>query len=88
VTEASAGCIFKNPATEWQGERWSAGRLIDHLGLKGRRRSAAVVSERHGNFIVNEGGAAASDVLALIDDLRREVAEATGIELEVEVKRW
>ena len=88
VTEASAGCIFKNPSATWQGETWSAGRLIDHLGLKGKRRGKAVVSEKHGNFLVNEGGAAATDVLALIEDLHREVADRTGIELEVEVKRW
>lgn len=88
VTEASAGCIFKNPTEPFEGEVFSAGRLIDHLGLKGRRRGAAVVSEKHGNFIINEGGATATDVADLIDDLRREVADRTGILLKVEVKRW
>ena len=88
VTEASAGCVFQNPSEEWQGRRWSAGLLIDHLGLKGRRRGAAVVSELHGNYLLNEGGATAADVFALIDELRHEVADRTGIELAVEVKRW
>jgi len=50
---ASAGCAFKNP------ELCGAGKLVDELGLKGKRVGAAVVSDVHGNFIVNEGGATA-----------------------------
>lgn len=88
VTEASAGCIFKNPTELYQGERVGAGLLIDRLGLKGRARGKAHVSPLHGNFIVNEGGATATDVIELIREVRREVAERTGIELEVEVRRW
>jgi len=88
VTEASAGCIFKNPTQFYDGERVGAGLLIDRLGLKDRRRGAARVSPVHGNFIINEGGATATDVLGLIDDLQREVADQTGISLEIEVKRW
>src|SRR6185436_18925059 len=57
----SAGCIFKNPPTI------PAGKLIDELGLKGTRVGAAVVSDVHGNFIVNEGGATARDVINLIE---------------------
>jgi UDP-N-acetylmuramate dehydrogenase len=87
VTESSSGCIFKNPDPELSDGR-SAGKLIDDLGLKGLSRGAAVVSERHGNFIVNRGGASAADVLGLIDDLRERVADATGIELSIEVRRW
>lgn len=87
VTESSSGCIFKNPDPELSGGR-SAGKLIDDLGLKGLQRGAAIVSERHGNFIVNRGGATAADVLGLIDELRARVADATGIELSIEVRRW
>lgn len=87
VTEASSGCIFKNPDPE-RSEGRSAGKLIDDLGLKGLARGAASVSEKHGNFIVNRGGATASDVLGLIDEIRARVADATGIELGVEVRRW
>ncbi|MCC7377001.1 MAG: UDP-N-acetylmuramate dehydrogenase [Verrucomicrobiales bacterium] len=76
----SAGCIFKNPAAI------PAGRLVDELGLKGTRIGGAVVSEVHGNFIVNEGGARASDVLALIDLIRARAREVRGIELETEVE--
>src|SRR6266478_4174650 len=56
----SAGCIFKNPGSI------PAGKLIDELGLKGTRIGGAIVSDVHGNFIVNEGHATAKDVLALI----------------------
>jgi UDP-N-acetylenolpyruvoylglucosamine reductase len=76
----SAGCMFKNPETV------PAGKLIDELGLKGTRVGAAVVSAEHGNFIVNEGGATARDVLELIETVRRRVREARGIELQSEVE--
>jgi UDP-N-acetylmuramate dehydrogenase len=55
VTEWSAGCIFKNPPREASDGR-SAGKLIEDAGAKGRARGDAVVSELHGNFIVNRGG--------------------------------
>ena len=55
----SAGCIFKNP------REIAAGRLIDELGLKGTTVGGARVSDMHGNFIVNEGGATATWSLKL-----------------------
>jgi UDP-N-acetylenolpyruvoylglucosamine reductase len=76
----SAGCIFKNPKTI------PAGKLIDELGLKGTRVGQAVVSDVHGNFIVNEGDATARDVLSLIDLIKARVRSARGIELETEVE--
>lgn len=76
----SAGCIFKNPLTV------PAGRLIDELGLKGTRIGGAVVSDVHGNFIVNDGHATARDVLELIDYIRQRARAARGIELETEVQ--
>lgn len=88
VTEASAGCIFKNPDATFEGERVGAGLLIDKLGLKGRRRGAARISPLHGNFMINEGGATATDVIELIREVRAEVVERTGILLEIEVQRW
>lgn len=87
VTEACAGCIFKNPDPEASSGR-SAGRLIHELGLRGLERGAAIVSPLHGNFIVNRGGAQAADVLWLIEELRRRVADETGIQLEREVRSW
>ncbi len=78
--EASAGCIFRNPGGQ------SAGRLIDEEGLKGFRVGAAEVSRKHGNFIVNRGGATTEDVLSLIRLVRGKVKETRGIELVPEVK--
>lgn len=76
----SAGCIFKNP------REVPAGKLIDELGLKGRRVGGAAVSAVHANFIVNEGDASAADVLRLIELIKQEVRTARGIELETEVE--
>ena len=78
----NAGCVFKNPPGG------HAGRIIEGLGLKGTRRGGAVVSERHANFVVNEHGARASDVLELLDLVRERVAREAGLELELEVKLW
>src|SRR5204862_2789366 len=77
---SSAGCIFKNPKTI------PAGKLIEELGLKGTRVGEAVVSAVHGNFIVNEGGATAQDVVKLIETLKQRARDARGIELETEVE--
>ncbi len=87
VSERSAGCVFKNPDREVSGGR-GAGRLVEDCGLKGRSIGDAMVSPLHGNFVVNRGAARATDVLALIEEVRAEVAQQTGIELELEVKRW
>ncbi len=82
----SAGCVFKNP--EVDGARVSAGRLIDKAGLKGERVGGASVSERHGNFVIVEGGATATDALRLIGLVRERVREDVGIELEQELVVW
>jgi len=76
----SAGCMFKNPPSI------PAGQLIDELGLKGARVGGAVVSQEHGNFIVNDGSATARDVLELIALLQAKAKAARGIELETEVE--
>ena len=78
--EPSAGCIFKNPKTI------PAGKLIDELGLKGTRVGGAMVSDVHGNFIVNADNATASDVLSLIEVVKQRAKSARGIELETEVE--
>ncbi|MBA2719688.1 MAG: UDP-N-acetylmuramate dehydrogenase [Chloroflexi bacterium] len=75
----SAGSTFRNPDGD------SAGRLIDDLGLKGRTRGGATVSEKHANFIVNDRKGSASDVRGLVDEVAAAVLAATGIELEPEV---
>ena len=78
--ESSAGCIFKNPGT------MPAGKLIDELGLKGTRVGGARVSEIHGNFIVNEGGATARDVLTLIAQIQERARVERNVELHTEVQ--
>ncbi len=75
----SAGCIFKNPAGSY------AGKLIDEFGLKGLQVGAAEVSDVHGNFIVNLGGATAADVIELIRRIRAKVKVESGYDLEPEV---
>jgi UDP-N-acetylmuramate dehydrogenase len=80
--QKSAGCIFKNPPGA------SAGRMIDELGLKGLSVGDARVSDRHANFFVNAGMASASDMLALIADVRGRVEKAYGVKLENEVVVW
>lgn len=82
LAEATAGCMFKNPPAD------SAGRLIDEAGLKNYRVGGAQVSDRHANFIVTQEGATASDVVALVDHIRRTVAERFGVDLELEVEVW
>ena len=84
----SAGCIFQNPeaaATLPAGMPRSAGALVDGAGLKGARVGGAVVSPTHANFIVNEGGATAADIRALIERCRTAVRERYGVELRNEI---
>ena len=76
----NAGSIFKNPPGTY------AGRLIEAAGLKGQIQGRAQISEQHGNFIVNTGGASASDVRLLMGQIQQKVWEKTNIWLEPEVR--
>jgi UDP-N-acetylmuramate dehydrogenase len=78
--QQSAGSVFKNPPGDY------AGRLIEAVGLKGLAHGGAQISERHANFIVNAGGATATDVVALIKEAHSRVYEQFGVELELEVE--
>jgi UDP-N-acetylmuramate dehydrogenase len=85
IKTKNCGSVFKNPPGD------SAGRLVQAAGLKGAREGAAVISPLHGNFIVNEGGATATDVRHLIERVIAEVKRRSGIVLEPEVEmvgRW
>lgn len=82
LADYSAGCVFKNPPGR------SAGRLIDEAGLKGHGVGGAYVSPHHANFIVAKEGATARDVIALIGQVRRTVADCFGVELELELEVW
>jgi UDP-N-acetylmuramate dehydrogenase len=84
----SAGCIFQNPApgeTLPDGMPRSAGALVDRAGMKGAREGRAVVSPTHANFIVNEGGATAGEIRALIEACRAAVRHRHGVELRDEI---
>jgi UDP-N-acetylmuramate dehydrogenase len=80
IGQASCGSVFRNPPNGYAGE------LIESCGLKGARIGGAVVSEKHANFILNDGSATAADIEALIEHVRERVREATGIELCSEVR--
>ncbi len=72
--------MFKNPAGD------AAGRIIDELGLKGFRVRGASVSTRHANFFEADRSAGAQDVYDLVVEVRRRVREATGVDLEPEIR--
>jgi len=76
---ANAGSFFKNPPHD------SAGRLIEASGLKGLRVGGAMVSEKHGNFLVNTGGATAGDILRLMKIVKDTVKRDWSVCLEPEV---
>ncbi|WP_353929244.1 UDP-N-acetylmuramate dehydrogenase [Okeanomitos corallinicola TIOX110] len=76
----SCGSVFRNP------KPYSAGWLIEQAGLKGYQIGGAQVAQLHANFIVNRGGAKASDIFCLINYIQQEVQERWSIWLEPEVK--
>lgn len=80
LTLPSAGSVFKRP------EGHFAGALIEEAGLKGFSIGGAQVSTLHAGFIVNIGGATASDVTSLIAHIQREVQARFGVALECEVR--
>jgi UDP-N-acetylmuramate dehydrogenase len=71
--------VFRNPPGD------SAGRLIEAAGLKGLRVGGATVSEKHANFFQAETGATARDVRGLVIEVRRRVAQETGVHLVPEL---
>lgn len=80
IDKLNAGSIFKNPTND------SAGRLIESCGLKGYKIGGAEVSEKHANFIINDGSATSEDIYNLIMYVKKIVKEKYGIDLETEVK--
>lgn len=77
--QPNAGSVFRNPEGDF------AARLIESAGLKGKTVGKAQVSEKHANFIVNLGGATATDIESLIDQVKGEVKRQHGVELQREV---
>ena len=89
LESASAGCIFQNPDRARDvvpdGIPWSAGALVDRAGLKDARSGQARVSATHANFIVNEGGATATEVRDLVEQCKRDVHSRFGVTLREEI---
>ncbi len=85
----SAGCIFQNPEPGRdvlpEGIPWSAGALVDRVGLKGAKVGGARVSPTHGNFIVNERRATATEIRDLIDRCKLAVRNRFGVNLREEI---
>ncbi len=79
-TERSMGCVFKNPEGKFAGD------LIERSGLKGFRIGGARVSQKHANFIINDGGATAKDIRALIALIKGAVHAQYGVQLEEEIR--
>jgi UDP-N-acetylmuramate dehydrogenase len=79
TNQLNAGSVFRNPPGNF------AAKLLDDFGAKGLRCGAAQVSERHANFIVNLGGAKADEVYTLIEYLKQQIRQRTGIDLHTEV---
>jgi UDP-N-acetylmuramate dehydrogenase len=77
---ASAGSTFKRP------EGYFAGKLIQDAGLRGFSIGDAQVSEKHCGFVINRGGASASQIAQLIREVQRRVYENSGVQLETEVR--
>ena len=77
----TCGSTFKNPPG---GKAW---QLIDAAGCRGLTVGGAQVSELHCNFLINLGGATAADIETLGETVRRRVKEASGVDLEWEIKR-
>lgn len=76
----SAGSTFKRPAGHF------AGKLIEDAGLKGFTVGGAAVSDKHAGFVINKGGASASDIASLCRQVQTEVLKQTGIQLELEIR--
>lgn len=77
----NAGSVFKRP-----GEEIYPGKLVEDAGFKGVKVGGAIVSPMHANFIVNEGGAKAVDVMKLVEEIQDKVKKDTGLDLELELK--
>ncbi|WP_305909266.1 UDP-N-acetylmuramate dehydrogenase [Methylomarinum sp. Ch1-1] len=79
TNKPTCGSVFKNPPGDY------AARLIEACGLKGFCIGGACVSEKHANFIENQGHATSADIETLIDHIRTQVEEKQGVSLQTEV---
>ncbi|HDR4864878.1 TPA: UDP-N-acetylmuramate dehydrogenase [Bacillus cereus] len=75
-----AGSVFRNPIPHFAGD------LVEKAGLRGYRIGGAQISEMHGNFIVNTGGASAQDVLSLIELIKHTIKDKFDVDMHTEVE--
>ena len=80
VDMPNAGSTFK------RGEDFIAAKLIDDAGLKGYSVGDAEISQKHAGFVVNKGNATASDVLKLVEHVKKEVYNKFKKNIELEIK--
>jgi UDP-N-acetylmuramate dehydrogenase len=91
--ERSAGSTFRNPAGFSSTGRaddtheLKAWKVIDEAGMRGARLGGAQMSEMHSNFLINAGGASATDLEDLGEEVRKRVFQQAGIRLEWEIMR-
>ena len=78
LSHPSNGSVFRNP------EGFAAGKLIDDLGLKGYSIGDAMISNKHANFIINNGKATTDDIIKLINKIKKDVKDHYDIELKLE----
>jgi len=82
MDKPSAGSVFRRPETEGV----FVGPMVEACGLKGASEGGAQISQKHAGFIINSGGATASDVLALIERVKAEVKNRFDVELATEIR--
>lgn len=92
IREKTGGSTFANPSAEeiakaGQPEGTKVWQLIDAVGGRGLKIGGAVMSEKHCNFMINEGGASAADLENLGEEIRKRVSDKFGISLRWEIKR-
>ncbi len=78
----TAGCAFKNPGG------FSAGKLLDDCGWRGKSLGGMELSHKHANFLVNTGRGKSAEALELLAKAKADVAAKTGINLELEIQVW
>lgn len=78
LDKPNAGSVFRNP------EGYYAGALIENANLKGYNINGAEVSQKHANFIINNGNASGKDIVSLIEKIQKEIKEKNDIDLKLE----
>ncbi|MDZ4775668.1 MAG: UDP-N-acetylmuramate dehydrogenase [Alphaproteobacteria bacterium] len=87
IREKTGGSTFANPDPPGTPHQRSSWKLIDEAGMRGARRGAAQVSEKHCNFLINTGDATAADIEGLGEDVRAAVLKKHGVDLHWEIRR-